>query len=55
MIHIKGKYTDFVQPVVSIQIDHENVSHAERGKSVGIKVQERVRNRDQVAVARWWP
>jgi translation initiation factor IF-2 len=53
VIHIEGKQTNFVQPVDSIQIDHHDISHADKGRSVGIKVQDKVRNRDQVGVARW--
>ncbi len=47
-IHIKGKHTDFTQSVDSIQIEHQNVPHAEKGKVVGIKVKEKVREHDQV-------
>ena len=53
VIHVQGKQTNFVQPLDSIQVDHRNVSHAEKGRSVAIKVKERVRTRDQVGVARW--
>jgi translation elongation factor EF-1alpha len=48
IVHIKGKHTDFTQTVDSIQIEHKNISHAEKGKSVGIKVKEKVREHDQV-------
>jgi translation elongation factor EF-1alpha len=48
IVHIKGKHTDFTQTVDSIQIEHQNISHAEKGKSVGIKVKEKVREHDQV-------
>jgi putative protease len=47
-IHIKGTHTDFTQTVDSIQVEHQNVSRAEKGKTVGIKVQEKVREHDQV-------
>ena len=47
-IHIRGKQTDFTQSVDSIQIEHQNVSHAEKGKVVGVKVREKVREHDQV-------
>lgn len=50
-IHIKGKHTDFSQSVDSMQIEHQNVSRAEKGKSVGIKVKEKVREHDQVFLA----
>ncbi len=48
VIHIKGAHTDFTQAVDSIQVEHQNVSRAEKGKSVGIKVKEKVREHDQV-------
>ena len=53
LIHVHGKRTDFVQPIDSIQIDHRNVNHADKGRSVGIKVKGTVRQDDQVGVAQW--
>jgi translation initiation factor IF-2 len=53
LIHVYGKHTDFVQPVHSLQINHQNVSHADQGRSVGIKVKGRVREDDEVGVAQW--
>lgn len=53
VIHIHGRQTNLVQPVDSIQVDHQNISHAEKGRHIGIKVKDRVRNYDQVGVARW--
>ncbi len=47
-IHIKGKHTDLIQAVDSMQIEHQNVSQAERGKVVGVKVKVKVREHDQV-------
>ena len=47
-IHIKGKHTDFTQTIDSMQIEHQNVAQAEKGKVVGIKVRDKVRERDQV-------
>lgn len=47
-IHIKGAHTDFTQNIDSIQIEHQNVTRAEKGKVVGIKVKEKVREHDQV-------
>ena len=34
VIYVKGKHTDFTQTVDSIQIEHQSVSHAEKGKLV---------------------
>lgn len=48
VIHVKGKHTDFTQSVDSIQIEHQNVTRAEKGKVVGIKVKDKVREHDQV-------
>ena len=43
---IKGPTTDFEQLIESIQIEHENVDKAEAGESVGLQVQQRVREKD---------
>jgi len=53
LIHVQGNQTNLVQPVDSLQIDHRCISHADKGRKVGIKVKDRVRNHDQVGVARW--
>jgi translation initiation factor IF-2 len=47
-IHIKGHTTDFEQTVDSMQIEHDTVEAATAGQAVGIKVQDRVRQGDQV-------
>lgn len=47
-IRIRGKNTDFSQVVESMQLEHEVVQNAIAGQLVGIKVQERVRERDLV-------
>lgn len=47
-IHIKGKHPDFTQTLDSMQIEHQNVTQAKKGKVVGIKVQEKVRENAQV-------
>ncbi len=47
-IHISGKNTDFIQTVDSMQIEHQDINQAERGKVVGVKVKEKVRKHDQV-------
>jgi len=47
-ILIKGNTTDFQQIVSSMQIEHNAVQIAEKGKSVGIKVNEKVRPNDIV-------
>lgn len=47
-IAIKGPTTDFEQFVESMQIEHKNVSKAVAGQSVGLKVAQRVREKDTV-------
>jgi selenocysteine-specific translation elongation factor len=47
-IHIKGHTTDVEMVLDSMQIDNVNVDKAGKGKSVGIKVPERVRPGDTV-------
>ncbi|MFB3121630.1 MAG: hypothetical protein ACE10H_05505 [Candidatus Binatia bacterium] len=48
VIHIKGKHTDLIQTVDSMQIEHQNINQAEKGKVVGVKVKVKVREHDQV-------
>ena len=47
-IVIKGPTTDLEQTVNSMQIEHENVKVAKAGQSIGLKVDERVREDDTV-------
>jgi len=47
-IHIKGHSTDFEQEVASIQIDHVNVEAAKKRDAVGIKVDQKVKEGDEV-------
>jgi len=47
-IRIQGPTTDFEQTVQSMQIEHENVKTAKKGQSIGLKVDERVRENDTV-------
>jgi len=47
-IMIKGPSTDFEQVVDSMQIEHKNVTRAEAGQMVGLKVNQRVREKDIV-------
>ena len=49
-IHIKGHTTDIEMVLESMQIDNFNVDKAGKGKSVGIKVPERVRRGDTVYI-----
>jgi len=47
-ILVKGPTTDFEQVVESMQIEHENVERAMAGQSIGLKVAQRVREKDIV-------
>lgn len=45
-ILVKGASTDFEQVVESMQIEHEDVENAKAGQSIGLKVEQRVREKD---------
>jgi translation elongation factor EF-1alpha len=47
-IHFKGPNTDFTQTVKSMQIEHRNITQAKTGQSIGLKVDDRVRENDRV-------
>ena len=47
-LHFKGHTTDFEEKVASIQIDLKPVTEAKKGKEIGIKVSQRVREHDKV-------
>jgi len=47
-IRIRGHTTDLTQRVESLQVEHGQVAHAERGSEVAVKVRERVRRHDDV-------
>ena len=47
-IKIKGHTTDFEDRIESMQIENEAVQKADVGQFVGIKVKERVREKDAV-------
>ena len=47
-IHIKGHSTDFTQQVESMQVEHETVEELKKGGEVGLKVSEKVHERDEV-------
>lgn len=48
MIHIIGHTSNFTQKVESIEIEHVKVDKAKKGDSIGIKVDEKVRESDIV-------
>ncbi len=47
-VHIKGHSTDFEQDISSIQIEHEDMKKAKKGDAIGVKVDEKVREGDEV-------
>jgi putative protease len=47
-IHIKGHTTDFTQTIETIQIEHNQVTEAQPGDDIGIKVKDHVREHDVV-------
>ena len=47
-VQIQGPTTNVEQTVDALQIEHANVSRADKGQEVGMKVQERVREKDFV-------
>jgi translation elongation factor EF-1alpha len=47
-IKIRGAHTDFTQKITSMQLDHEPVTTAKKGKQIGIKVAKKVHEGDQV-------
>jgi putative protease len=47
-ILIQGATTNFEQTVESMQIEHKNVEKAGAGQSVGLKVEQRVREGDRI-------
>ncbi|PIP16917.1 MAG: hypothetical protein COX44_02715 [Candidatus Portnoybacteria bacterium CG23_combo_of_CG06-09_8_20_14_all_37_13] len=47
-IHIKGATSDFEQNIDSMQIEHENIETAKKGQAIGLKVEQPVREGDEV-------
>ncbi len=47
-VHFRGHSTDFQQNVESMQVEHSQVTVAQKGDSIGIRVNDRVREHDQV-------
>ena len=47
-IHIKGHTSDFYQKVQSMQMEHSPVESANKGQSIGLKVEGAVREKDLV-------
>jgi len=47
-IRIKGATNDFEQTIDSMQVEHENIEKAKKGEGVGLKVEQQVREGDEV-------
>ena len=47
-VWFKGATTDFKQTIQSMQFDHKPVKIAKKGKEIGIKVNKKVREGDEV-------
>lgn len=47
-IRISGHGNEFTQKVASMQIEHENVETAKKGQAVGLKVDQKVKDGDEV-------
>jgi len=47
-IHLKGHETDFEQTVSSMQIEHQNVEIAKKGEVIGLKVDQKIREGDEI-------
>ncbi len=48
VLYFRGATTDFKHPAQSMQYDHKPIALAPKGKQIGIKVPERVREGDKV-------
>ena len=48
VIKIKGATTDFEQEVKSMQYDHKDIDIAKKGQEVGMKVDDKVRDGDEI-------
>jgi len=48
LLKYKGHTTDFTEEVTSIEIENQPVEEAKSGDMVGVKVKERVREKDRI-------
>lgn len=48
VLHFRGHTTDFRQPITSMEVDHESVQVAGPGDEVAVRVDQRVREGDEV-------
>jgi translation elongation factor EF-1alpha len=50
-VRFHGATTDFSQTIDSMQYDHKDIASAPKGKEIGIKVKDKVREGDEVFLA----
>jgi putative protease len=48
LLRYKGHTTDFIEEIVSMEIDNQSVDEVKPGDLVGVKIRERVREGDKV-------
>lgn len=48
MVRFSGATTNFEQPLDSMQYDHKDIVSAPKGKEIGVKVNDKVRDGDEV-------
>lgn len=49
-IHFCGNKTDFEQTIESMQVEHEDIKKAKKGDEIGVKVNDKVREGDEVYI-----
>ena len=47
-IRISGHGSEFTQKVDSMQVEHENIQEAKKGQAIGLKVEQEVKEGDEV-------
>lgn len=47
-IRISGHGTEFTQKVESMQIEHEGIQEAKKGQNIGLKIEQEVKDGDEV-------
>lgn len=50
-IHFKGAHDDFTQEVTDLQYERQAIPEGKPGQQVGVKVQEKIHENDQVFLA----
>lgn len=50
-VHVKGATTDFTQEITSMQVDHKDIEEAKKGDEVGVQIDQKVRDGDEVFLA----